>query len=157
MDLHSTFFLLFSSSLLSLKLPQGQLCVSAAQLFQCSILPNEAAPCCLTLWTAPARLHLWMTDVLFYILLRLSLTHTPTNVTVYAVQVTSPPFTCSPLFNLFFLYLALGFMHWEATSHSRCMHMFTYCFHYNLNKVGWIAKPVHCPLFVLNAREEITT
>lgn len=81
-------------SLLSLVPPQGQLSVSAALLLQCSILPNEAAPCCLTLWTSPARLHLWMTDVLFYILLRLSLSHTPTNVTAYAVRVRSLPFTC---------------------------------------------------------------
>lgn len=133
-------------SLLSLIPPQGQLCVSAALLLQCSILPNEAAPCCLTLWTSPARLHLWMTDVLFYILLRLSLSHTPTNVTAYAVRVRSLPFTCLPLFNLFSLCLA---------GKQQCG-TFAYCFHYIFDKDDWIPKPTECPVFVLNARVETT-
>lgn len=146
MDLHPALVFLFFYSLLSLVPPQGQLCVSAALLLQCSILPNEAAPCCLTLWISPARLHLWMTDVLFYILLRLSLSHTPTNVTAYALQVRSLPFTCLPLFNLFFLCLA----------GKQQLGTFAYCFRYIFDKDDWIPKPIEFPVFVLNARVETT-
>lgn len=100
-----------------------------------SISLNELAPCCLTLWTPPACLHLWMTDVLFYTLLKLSLTHTPTDVTACAAQVRSLPFTCSlfissPSFSCCF----------HALADNGYMHVFTYHLHYNLDKVCRIPK-----------------
>lgn len=82
-----------------------------------------------------------MTDVLFYILLKLSLTHTPTNVTAYAVQVRSLPYTCSP-FNLFFLQLLV------PCADRQRLHVFTYHLHDNLDKVCWISQPIYGFVFV---------
>lgn len=105
-DLHCSFLPEISILLLIVEFQtasRSAVCFCSSSLSLCSsnsISPNELAPCCLTLWTPPACLHLWMTDVLFYTLLRLSLTHTPTYVTAYAARVRSLPFTCSLFISL---------------------------------------------------------
>lgn len=155
MDLHCSFFppkisiLLLIAEFQTASGSAAPFCSSYCS--SSSISPNELAPCCLTLWTPPACLHLWMTDVLFYILLKLSLTHTPTNVTACAAQVRSLPFTCS----LFISFPSFSCC-FHALTDNGYMHVFTYHLHYNLDKVYWIPKPIW-PCFCANASVEITT
>lgn len=136
MDLHCSFVsqrFLFYSSLLNFKLPQGQQCVSAALLLQQQHLAKWAGTMLLdtvnsTCLSPPVDD--WC--VVLYTLLRLSLTHTPTNVTAYAAQVRSLSFTCSLFLSLFLP----SFSCWlHALTDKGYIHMFTYHLHYNLDKL----------------------